>query len=566
MRAELLKGRIVMDTEYRERDLVKSIPGAKYDKDTREWSVPVSWANCLCIRGVFGVENMEIGPELRAWAQREITCRVKPATDARNLAMDMEADVPGPEDAYRFQRTGIAFLAASEGAILADEMGTGKTMQSLLTVEALNTYPLLVVCPKGLRGTWAHECEQWIPNRKTVVLDGNMPKRRKLLEEGADVFIINYDLMKSHSRLKPYGSIALTEAQKTPGELNRPWGSMICDEAHKIKDASSVQTRATKAVGASAVVRFALTGTPVANDPADFWSLLNFVSPNEWPSKSKFVDRYCLTAWNAFGGMDVVGIRAEMRDEFFQVVDPRFLRRTKEQVLPQLPPKIRITRKVELKGKQKKAYEEMRDGQATALSGGELVSFNALTTLTRLSQFAAAHAELDADGGVVLSEPSTKLDELMDLIEELDGEPLVVFAASRQLIELASARLVKKGLNHGLITGAVSPEDREWAKEAFQDGRIKLILLTLGAGAEGLTLTAARHLCFLQRSWSLVQNKQAEDRIHRIGAEKHESVFIIDIQTMDTVEEDVVDRLEEKYEMLQQIARDPISLKEFIHG
>ena len=276
------------------------------------------------------------------------------------------------------------------------------------------------------------------------------------------------------------------------------------------------------------------------------------------------MDRYCLTAWNGFGGMDVVGIRAEMRDEFFQVVDPRFLRRTKEQVLPQLPPKIKLLRKVELKGKQKKAYKEMVDGDATMLKGGELISFNALTTLTRLSQFAAAYAELDMDGKVVLTEPSGKLDELMALIEELDGEPLVVFAESRQLIELASARLMKKGLNHGLITGAVSAEDREWAKEAFQDGRIKLILLTLGAGAEGLTLTAARHLCFLQRSWSLVKNKQAEDRIHRIGAEKHESVFIIDIQTMETVEEDVVDRLEEKAEMLQMIARDPISLKEFI--
>lgn len=566
MRAELIKDRIVMDTEYRERDLVKSIPGARYDKDTRQWSVPVSWANCLCIRGVFGVENMEIGPELRAWAQREISCRVKPATDARNLAMDMEADCAGDERAYKFQRTGIAFLQASEGAILADEMGTGKTLQSLLAVEAANAYPLLVVCPKGLRGTWAHEAEQWVPHRSCVVLDGNVTQRRKALEAGADIFIINYDLMKSHSRLAPYGSIALTDKQKQPGELNRMWGAMICDEAHKIKDPTSVQSRAVKAVGASAVLKFALTGTPVANEPSDFWSLLNFVSPKEWPSKTKFVDRYCLTAWNAFGGMDVVGIRAEMRDEFFQVVDPRFLRRTKEMVLPQLPPKIRITRKVELKGKQKKAYAEMRDGQATELKGGELVSFNALTTLTRLSQFAAAHGELDADGKVVLTEPSTKLDELDALIDELDGEPLVVFAASRQLIELASARLVKRGINHGLITGAVSTEDREWAKEAFQSGRIKLILLTLGAGAEGLTLTAARHLVFLQRSWSLVQNKQAEDRIHRIGAEKHESVFIIDIIAEDTVEEDVVDRLEEKAEMLQQIARDPLSLKEFING
>lgn len=562
-KAELVRDRIVLETQYRDRDLIRAVPGARYDKDAREWHVPVSWANCLCLRGLFG-DRLEVGPELAAWAQREVDHRVTPATAARERALDPAQDAPGDERLYPYQRTGVAFLVAAESAILADEMGTGKTVQSIMALEAQNAYPALIVCPNSVKGTWAAEFARWAPDRKVVIVGGGAAKRRKQLAEEADVYVINWESLHIHSRLAPYGSVRLTDADKTPGELNRTWGAVVADEAHRAKEPKSKQTRALWAVGRSALHRYALTGTPVANNPADFWALLHFVSPEEWPARTKYIDRYCVTTWNAFGGVDVIGIRPELREEFFKVIDPRFLRRSKEVVLPWLPPKVHLRRRVELPAKQAKAYKELRDGMVADLDSGVLMALDPLSLLSRMSQLASSYAEVQPDGTVQLSEPSGKLDELDAILDELGDEPVVVFAASRQLIELAQARMMKRDVSYGLITGAVSPADREWAKEAFMAGRIQVLLLTLGAGAEGLTLTAARHLVFLQRSWSLVQNLQAENRIHRPGAEQHESVFIHDIVAADTVEDDLLDALDAKGDMLEQIARDKNLLRKVL--
>jgi SNF2 family DNA or RNA helicase len=232
------------------------------------------------------------------------------------------------------------------------------------------------------------------------------------------------------------------------------------------------------------------------------------------------------------------------------------VRRLKRDVLPQLPPKIYERRLVTLGAKQLKAYRELEKNMVAEVDGGVLMTFNELTLHGRLSQAASAMLSLDGDQ-VVLTEPSAKLDALDELREELgEDEPLVVFAASRKLLELAAERLQKKGVAFGMVTGAVSESERQAAVEAFQAGRLQVILLTAGAGSEGLTLTRAKTLVFLQRSYSLVENKQAEDRIHRPGAEQHDSLLIVDLVAEDTIEERVADVLENKDGMSREITRD----------
>lgn len=569
--AERAGDRIVLTTEYRDRDLIRAVPGARYDKDARTWSVALSWANCLCLRGVFG-ERLTIGDELRAWAAAEREGRVDPAMAARERALDPSNDAhaesppSGWRELYPYQRTGVQFLSAAGSAILADEMGAGKSAQTIVALEAQDAYPALIICPNSVKGSWAVEFASWAPHRSVQIVGGGAAKRRKQLAEEADVYIINWEALRIHSRLAPYGSVRLSDAEKTPGELNRPWGAVVADEAHRAKEPKAKQTRALWAIGRSAEHRYALTGTPIANSPADLWAILNFVSPDEWPARTKYIDRYCMTSWNAFGGVDVVGIRPELRDEFFAVVDPRFLRRSKDIVLPWLPPKVHLTRRIELPAKQAKAYKELRDGMVAGLDSGTLLALDPLTLLGRLSQLASSYADVQPDGTVQLSEPSGKLDELDAILDELGDEPVVVFAASRQLIDLAAARLEKRGVTFGKITGTVSTDEREWAKEAFMAGRLQVLLLTLGAGSEGLTLTRARHLVFLQRSWSLVENRQAEDRIHRPGAEQHESVFIHDIVAAGTVEDDLLSALDAKGGMLEQIVRDKELLRKVLCG
>lgn len=567
--AERAGDRIVLTTEYRDRDLIRAVPGARYDKDARTWSVALSWANCLCLRGVFG-ERLTIGDELRAWAAAEREGRVDPAMAARERALDPSNDAhaesppSGWRELYPYQRTGVQFLSAAGSAILADEMGAGKSAQTIVALEAQDAYPALIICPNSVKGSWAVEFARWAPHRSVQIVGGGAAKRRKQLAEEADVYIINWEALRIHSRLAPYGSVRLSDAEKTPGELNRPWGAVVADEAHRAKEPKAKQTRALWAIGRSAEHRYALTGTPIANSPADLWAILNFVSPDEWPARTKYIDRFCLTSWNAFGGVDVVGIRPELRDEFFAVVDPRFLRRSKDIVLPWLPPKVHLTRRIELPAKQAKAYKELRDGMVAGLDSGTLLALDPLTLLGRLSQLASSYADVQPDGTVQLSEPSGKLDELDAILDELGDEPVVVFAASRQLIDLAAARLEKRGVTFGKITGTVSTDERELAKEAFMAGRLQVLLLTLGAGSEGLTLTRARHLVFLQRSWSLVENRQAEDRIHRPGAEQHESVFIHDIVAAGTVEDDLLSALDAKGGMLEQIVRDKELLRKVL--
>jgi SNF2 family DNA or RNA helicase len=162
----------------------------------------------------------------------------------------------------------------------------------------------------------------------------------------------------------------------------------------------------------------------------------------------------------------------------------------------------------------------------------------------------------------VLAEPSCKVDALMDDIKNGDfgNDAVAVCAVSRQLIELLSAAMTKAGIRHGLITGAQSEDERQQAIDDFQSGKIKWILFTAQAGGVGVTLTAARRLIMLQRPWSLVDYKQALDRVHRIGSEIHDSIIITDYVTEGTVEERVIQVLDTKADNFEQIVRDKAQL------
>jgi len=243
-------------------------------------------------------------------------------------------------------------------------------------------------------------------------------------------------------------------------------------------------------------------------------------------------------------------------------------RMLKARVLPWLPPVLRERRDIEMSTKQKKAYTQMRDIMIAELEGGgALIAPSPLTQTTRLLQFASSYAEGSVDEltdemKVILAEPSCKVDALMGDISSGDyGEDSVaVCAVSRQLIELLSTAMTKAKIPHGLITGAQSEDERQQAVDDFQSGKIKWILFTAQAGGVGITLTAARRLVMLQRPWSLVDYKQALDRVHRIGSEIHDSIVIMDYVTEGTIEERVIQVLDEKADNFEQIVRDKTQL------
>ena len=577
------KSHILINAEWRYKELCKSLPGSSWSSKEQVWRVPLSWSSCLALRSTFK-QDLTIGPELTAWAENLVTTRIQPSEALRELE---EHD--GDDDLFPHQRAGVAFLATARRALLADEPGLGKTAQAIRALKRLKEqgeepFPALIVCPNTLKKNWEREFERWWPEVTTQVIKGTAVQRKKQFEiakeSNIEVVIINWESLRTHSRLSPFGSIALTRCMECGGldegislnrcevhlrELNHfEFKAVVADEIHRSKDPRSKQTRALWSATGNANVRFALTGTPIAKDVVDLWAILHWLSPEDWPSKTKWIERMVDTILNAFGGLLVLGVKPHMQDEFYRTINPFMRRMLKAKVLPWLPEMMFERRDVEMSTKQKKAYSQMRDTMMAELENGDLVTApSILTQTTRLLQFASSYAEMDLNEETgelktLLSEPSCKVDALMDDIKNKDfgDDSVAVCAVSRQLIYLLSGALTKAGIEHGLITGAQTEDERQAAIDNFQAGKIKWILYTAQAGGVGVTLTAARRLIMLQRPWSLVDYKQALDRVHRIGSEIHDSIIVTDYITEGTIEERVLEVLETKADNFEEIVRD----------
>lgn len=575
IKAEIEGNRIYIDSAPSDKEECEMIPGSRWEKNTRRWHCPISWGACKALRGVFGT-RLEIGPKLSAWAKRELEERINPSLDIREA---LEANNHGLFDKrlYPFQVAGAQFLFTAKQALLSDPMGAGKTVQVIAAAKARTLLPALVVCPSSMRRTWGREVKKWWPGVPVYVVEGTATQRAKILKEAGDTpgfVIINWEAVRLHSRLAPYGSVALSQEERTPKILNQiPFKLVVADEAHRMKDPKSKQTRAVWACAHNLMVqcRWALTGTPLTNAPDTLYPVLHFMDPLEWPSKTAFIERYCLKAFNLWGGLDVFGIRPDREDEFFSIFTPRFRRMPKEIILPQLPPIQYTTRTVQMNPKQKKAYNTMYEKMWAETEEGDMViAANPISQLTRLTQFASSFAEI-IDNEVKLSDPSSKLDAFMDDLADL-GDGLVIFSQSRQLLRMLATRFDKRAKNlggpisYGIIEGGQSADIRQNAIDAFQGGKVDYILVVIAAGGVGITLTRAATAIFLQRPWSNVDYQQAIGRVHRIGSEIHESINIVNYITDDTVEGYQMEVLQEKEGLMEEIVRDKSAIKRMLEN
>lgn len=586
--------KIIMKSEMRFYDLLRTIPGSNWDAKKQVWRAPLSWASCVQIKNSFG-SDLVPSPELTDWLQAEYRDRVYPAMLLRDLTELPEGE--GDQDLYPHQRAGVKFLATAKRALLADEPGLGKSAQGIralteLTRQGVTSFPALVVCPSTLKENWKREIEQWWPGIRVLIIDGTPSQRRKQFDSYFNpkdpalkphVIIINWEGLKTHSRIAPYGSIALKKCEEHGGadpkitaarcevhekELNQiEFAAVIADEVHRAKNPKSAQTRALWAATGDADIRIGLTGTPQSGNVTDLWAIMHWISPEEWPSRQKWQDRTVITQENFFGGMLILGLQPTMQQEFFDILNPRMRRMLKKVVLPFLPPIVHQTRIVEMSPKQRKAYNEIQEAMIAEVDGGHLLVKTPLTKAMRLQQFATSYAEMVEDGvneqgiqkwAVRLSEPSSTAEAIAnDIIEgDFGTQSIAVMGVSSQLLELISARLTKANIPHGMITGDYSLDVRQNAIDKFQAGETKVILYTAAAGGVGVTLTKASVLLRAEIPYSLINFLQGNDRVHRIGSQIHDSILIVDYFAKDTVQYKTYEAIKKKGLNFEEVVRD----------
>lgn len=511
---------------------------------------------------------------------------------------------------YPFQRELVEKFADNymdyPHVLIGDDMGLGKTVSAIALDRVRRQHELserqrewigdwrrmtLVATKKSVISSWVDHFTKMAPDLKVVsLLDYD---RNYLLDlarrQMADVFIVNWDAL----RLIP--------------TLNQiAWLHIIGDEVQAIKNRKAQVTQSYKRL--QALFKTDMSGTWADNKPEDGWSILNHLYPRKWSSYWAYYNRHIIfrSKINPKTGQsyrEVVGV-AEA-DELAQEMAPFYIRRLKEVVAPDLPEKVTNTIRVRLHPKQQRAYDDMRRDMLAWVGENEDQPVAApvlIAKLIRLQQFAIAYGETqlvprnmwkdllngesakkmaergfkvrsrETMGGatvwqaymqimqnkLILTDPSAKLDAVMDWLEEIPStESAVVFGTSKLAMYLLRDRLKKVGESHGLLTGDVTSDiERRNLVDDFQAGKYRVFLGTIKAGGVGITLTRASRMGFIDRDWSPSANRQAEDRIHRIGQER--TCFYTDFIAEGTLDEERNRKIEQKWDWVRMVLGDKV--------
>jgi superfamily II DNA or RNA helicase len=410
-----------------------------------------------------------------------------------------------------YQRQGLNWLAflrsAGLGGILADDMGLGKTVQAMCAFTTGTDGRTLVVCPTSVIFNWAAELARFRPRLRVCVYHG----ASRALDPAADVTLTSYALLRLDA--------AALSAVK--------WQAVVLDEAQAIKNPDSQTARAAYALPAS--FRLALTGTPVENRLDELWSLMHFANRGLLGGRSEFAERH--TRPIAEGQ---AGAAAALR----QRVKPFLLRRLKQDVAPELPPRTDAVMRVELGDGERAVYDAVRAATQkdllALLDEGKGV-MQALEALLRLRQ-AACHPSLVPGQK---AETSSKVEALVEALETAaaEGHKALVFSQWTSLLDLIEPALARAELSFARLDG--STRDRGAVVARFQsDDGPPVMLVSLKAGGSGLNLTAADHVFLCDPWWNPAVEAQAADRTHRIGQER--PVFVYRLVATNTVEERIL--------------------------
>ena len=451
--------------------------------------------------------------------------RATTSADALPVPTGLRADL------RPYQRDGFGWLVGlwrhRLGGVLADDMGLGKTIQTLAMIAYARSQepeapPFLVVAPTSVVTTWASEAARFTPDLDVRTVTRSQAKRRRPLGEdtaGADIVVTSYALLRIDQA---------AYAEQT-------WSGLILDEAQFVKNHRAKTYQAARTVRAR--TKLAITGTPVENSLMDLWSMLSLTAPGLFPSAERFTDYYLKPIERDGDGLRLAQLRRR--------IAPLVLRRTKDLVAGELPPKQEQVLEVALQPKHARIYQTHLQRERQKVLG--LIDdlddnrFTILQSLTLLRQLALDPALVDElHEGVAASKTETLVEMLSEVAQE--GHRALVFSQFTSYLRRVRERLTADGLSTAYLDGSTT--DRQQVIDGFRGGDASVFLISLRAGGFGLNLTEADYCFVLDPWWNPAAEQQAVDRAHRIGQTR--PVMVYRLVAKDTIEQKVMDLKERK--------------------
>jgi superfamily II DNA or RNA helicase len=402
------------------------------------------------------------------------------------------------------------------GACLADDMGLGKTVQALsVMLDRAGAGPSLVIAPTSVCLNWRDEASRFTPSLKIRLFgEGD---RQEMLDNlrPFDLVICSYGLMQT-------GRDALADIA---------WQTIVLDEAQAIKNPRA--KRSLAAFRLNAGFRVITTGTPIENNLGELWSLFRFINPGLLGSWEHFNERFAVPVER---DEDV-----EVRQRLRRVIAPFILRRTKKQVLQELPPRTEVLQHVQLSERERAFYEALRRESLRRIGeqqgGPGARRMQILAEITRLRQACCNSRLVLATSDI----PSAKLEAFDGIVEDLlaNRHKALVFSQFVTHLTLIREHLDRRGVKYQYLDGSTPQKERAERVAAFQRGEGDIFLISLKAGGTGLNLTAADYVVHLDPWWNPAVEDQASDRAHRIG--QHQAVTIYRLVAADTIEDRIVE-------------------------
>lgn len=416
-----------------------------------------------------------------------------------------------------YQMEGYCWLSRlatwGAGACLADDMGLGKTVQAIaLMLSRGKQGASLVIVPASVLPNWQNEIDRFAPSLSCRVLHDVCGDRTKLVEEVSeyDVLLTTYGMLVSEQELLS----------------KRSWNVILLDEAHTIKNKDTKMSKAAMLLNGD--FRLMLTGTPIQNHLSEIWNLFQFANPGLLGSFQHFNEKFILP-------IEKEGDK-QRQSQLKKMLQPFLLRRTKAEVLDELPEKTEIVVQIDLSKEEQALYENLRQQAIVNIEKGENTPMQTLAEITKLRQAACNAALINPQ----LDLPSSKMETFLDLTGELIGSNhrALVFSQFTSHLALIKKELEARNISYLYLDGTIPVRERERLVREFQQGDYFLFLISLKAGGVGLNLTAADYVIHMDPWWNPAIEDQASDRAHRIGQKRPVTVYKL-IATH-TIEEKII--------------------------